>query len=325
MVGIGFAGGGVYALVSYPIASEGVMLVTAWLTCSSRPQANADWTGLASLLRTGFSLTGYNLLLYPLQQLDTLLTGRWFGAQALGFYNRAGQLLVQPTTHLAAPFADVLLSTLARLGPHSPAYAPHLRTTANAIAHLTLPFVALCVALPEGVVRLALGTSWGESAELLRWLAISAAPSFVTATIYPLCVTTGHATRLMGMTAVTLITTSSLLFLGRDHGALGVARALAAGNLLLVLPRLWWSTRGTPVSLADYWQALHRPIVAAAIIGAGMAVSRNLCAESPWLVQFLVGTTGGGLALALSAITLPGLRTELRALGKNLPFHRESP
>lgn len=324
MIALGLAGGGVYALVSYPIVSEAVMLTIGWLACTSRPHGRADWNGLGSLLRTGLGVTGYNLLLYPLQQLDTLLTGRWFGAQALGFYNRAGQLLVQPTTHLAAPFGDVLLSTLSRLGPDSPAFTPHLRTTANTIAHFTLPFIALCVALPDEVVRIALGGSWAESAELLRWLAIGAAPSFLTATIYPLGVSTGHSSRLMGMSAVTLVATGMMLFLARDHGALGLARALAASNLLLLVPRVWWSTRGTPVSLADYLHALRRPVATAATFGLGLAVSRSLSSDSPWLIGFIVSLVGGALAVGVSAMLSPGLRAEFRSLRNQLPFSRAS-
>lgn len=324
MVALGLAGGGVYALVSYPIVSEAVMLTIGWLACTSRPHGRADWNGLGSLLRTGLGVTGYNLLLYPLQQLDTLLTGRWFGPQALGFYNRAGQLLVQPTTHLAAPFNDVLLSTLSRLGPDSPAFTPHLRSTANTIAHFTLPFIALCIALPDEVVRIALGAGWAESAELLRWLAIGAAPSFLTATIYPLCVTSGHSSRLVALSAVTLLTTGMLLFLARDHGVLGLARALATGNLLLLGPRLWWSTRGTPVSLADYLHALRRPVVTATIFGLSLALGRSLGGDRPWLVGFSLSIAAGTLAVIVSAMLSSGLREELRALRSQLPFARAS-
>jgi O-antigen/teichoic acid export membrane protein len=73
MIAAGILGAGAYAFVVFLLVSEGVMLVAAWRFCPWRPHGAADWQGVRPLVETGLHLTGYHLLLYGLQQADTLL------------------------------------------------------------------------------------------------------------------------------------------------------------------------------------------------------------------------------------------------------------
>jgi PST family polysaccharide transporter len=317
-------GAGAQAFVAFLLVSETVMLAAAWRTCRWRPRAPADWAGLRGLLRTGLPLTGTQLLQFGQQQLDTVLLGRWFGASPLGHYNRAGQLLVQPATHLAAPFCQILLATLSRLGPAAPAFAAHLRATAGTIAHLTLPVAAVCFALPAEIVHLLLGPGWPDAAPLLVWLAVSAAASFLTATVHPVCVAAGHASRLVALAALALPVTLLGLWLGRDHGPAGLAAGLAAANLALLFPRLWAATRGTSVRLRDYAGAFAGPLAVAAGLVAGLRAGRAAAEAHSLGLRLLAAAVGGALAVGLLVALSGRLRREARALRDHLPFARSA-
>jgi PST family polysaccharide transporter len=325
MIAAGIFGAGAYAFVAFLLVSETIMLVGAWRYCHWRPSTPADWPGIRPLAKTGLQLTGYNLLLYGVQQADTLLMGRWFGAVALGLYNRAGQLLIQPATHLAAPFNQVLLSTLSRLGTGSPSFAHHFRATTNTIAHLTLPVAIVCLVLPHEVVRLVLGAGWPDAAPLLAWLAVNAALSLLSSSTYALCVASGHSARLAPLAGATLVVTVIALWLGRGHGAVGLAAALALGNLVLFLPRLWWSAVGTPVTLGDFAAAFAGPIVTSAALAAGLWIGRIVAVDASALGRMLIALACGFVTTALCILLWPRARQELVQLWRSLANQRSSP
>lgn len=322
MLVAGYWGGGAYSFAAFLVVSEAVMTAEAWRVCGWRPRAPARWGELLALWRTSGQLAGYNLLSFFLTQIDTLLMGKWFGATALGFYNRAGQLLQLPTIHLATPFTQVLMLTLSRLGPTSPAYARHARATANVIAHCTLPLAVLCLVLPEETLRLVLGAAWPDAAPLLRWLAVSAAVNFLTATVYALCIAPGNSGRLTLIAAVSLPVTLLGLWLGRSSGPAGLAAGAATANVCLLVPRLWWATRGTVVHLRDFAPAFIGPLGVAVVFAAGLWTGRALAADAAWLPRLAVAVFGGLAASALCTVLWPRARAELQYVWTHLPLRR---
>jgi O-antigen/teichoic acid export membrane protein len=316
---IAAGGTGAYAFVTFLLVSEAVMLVLAWRHARGQWNAPPDWAGVRRLLRTGTHLLAYNGALYGLQQVDAILMGRWFGAAALGPYNRAGQLLVQPATHLATPFTQVLLSTLSRLGTESVDFAAHFRSTTNTIAYLTLPLAVLCFALPDEMVSVVLGANWPDAAPLLRWLALSAGVSFVSSTLYALCVATGKSGRLTAMTLVTLAITLGALWLGRGDGPVGLARALAATNVLLLAPRLWWAALDTPVGPADFLRAFAGPLWVAIAFGGGLLVGRSVLEAHSAPLRLLGALGVGVVAVAALMAASRRVRREIGALRQHLP------
>ena len=320
----GACGAGAYAFVAFLLASETLMLAMAWRFCRWRPSAPAAWRDIGRLGQTGLHLTIYNLLLYGVQQADTLLLGKWFGAGSLGLYNRAGQLLVQPTTHLAAPFSQVLLATLSRLGTGSPNFARHLRDTANTIAHFTLPLTVVSMVRPDDIIQIVLGSHWIGAAPLLRWLAVSAAVSLLTITIYPLCVSSGRTLRLTQLALLTLPVTLLGLWVGRHHGPVGLAAGLACANLCLLIPRLWWATHNTPMRLRDYAEAFIGPVSVAAIFAGGLQAGSWWFGGLNFFPQFMAAIFCGVAAIALCALIWPRVQREFASLWNHLPLQRNN-
>ncbi|MSU23200.1 MAG: hypothetical protein EXS32_05170 [Opitutus sp.] len=316
----GGLGAGAYAFVAFLLVSEVISLVEAWRLCGWRPTAPVRWASLREIWRTGVNLTGYNVVQYFQQQLDTLLMGRWFGAGALGLYNRPAQLLALPVQHGTAPLTQVLLATLSRLGPDSPEFARHVRSTANLIAHLTLPLAVVCISLPHETVQLILGAAWPEAAPLLRWLAVNAAISYLSATIYGVSVAAGQTRRLALLSLVVLAATGLGLWAGKTSGPAGLAAGLAVTNFALLGPRLWWATRGTPVRLGDFLGSFAGPLGLAAALAAGMLTGHALTTGCQWFVRFGASVLSGGLTGFALVAAWPRLRAEWRLVAQLLPW-----
>lgn len=320
MIATASAGAGAAAFAWFLLVSEAVMLALAWRFCHWRPKSAADWPGLRGLAQTGLRLTGFNLVVYGLQQSGVLLMGRWFGAVSVGLFNRASQLMVQPVVHLATPFSQVLLATLSRLGTRSPDFTKHFCETTTTIAHCTLPFAAICLVLPGEIIWLALGPSWSEAVPMLRCVALSAAATYPAATIYALGVASGRSVALLQATAAALPLTLLALWLGADYGPVGMAAGLAGINLLFVAPQTWWVTRKTPVSGRDCARAFVGPLGVALALAAGLWLGRTLAAEAGVAVRLLAGLLGGAVTGTACGYFWPRARDEWKILWAHRPF-----
>lgn len=325
MIGAAALGADAASFIWFSIVAEGVMTVGAWCACSWRPTQPADWRALLGLAGTGLNLTLHSVLTQLLAQVDTMAMGRWFGAAALGFYNRAGQLLMQPMMLVAGPFNQVLAATLAQVRRDHGELSPHVRETTTCIAHLTLPAVGLCIAVPDEIVAVVLGSAWPDAAPLLRWLAVAAGASLATTTLHPLCVAADCAQRLPAMSAANLLVLSLSLWTSRDSGPLGLVIAVAASSLVVVGPRILWATHGTGVPANEFVSALWSAMVQAALFGGAAWFTRNslvLFAEIPPLASLGAAIVGGAIGYAVGAFAWTRTRKELHLVWQMLPLKR---
>jgi PST family polysaccharide transporter len=305
------AGAGAYAFAMFLLVSEAVTLAAAWRVCRWRPHAAARWQSLRGLWKTSAHVTGYQLLQTVAQQVDSALMGHWFGPTALGLYNRPNQLLALPHQHASGPLTHVLAATLARVGPQGEDFARHLYAATTSIAHLTLPVAAVCIALPEEVVRLILGPEWPGAAPLLHWLGLSWAATYLGSTVYAVCIATGHARRLTLLTGALLGAIALGVWFGRRQGPEGIAAGVALAQASLLLPRLWWATRGVPVQFGRYVGALLGPALLALALIAGGRAGVAILDTPDWRWRLGSGLGGAGLASVLVLFVVPRVRREL--------------
>src|SRR5215831_12733223 len=101
----------VAAAVSMPLITTSCLwLVTRWIP--GRPRSKV---GLHSILRFGGTFTLVNIIVYVSYNLEKVLLGRFWGADLLGLYGRAYQLITLPTDNLNSAFWGVAFSGLSRV------------------------------------------------------------------------------------------------------------------------------------------------------------------------------------------------------------------
>lgn len=315
----GAAGGGAYAFAAFLLTFEGSLMIAAWRACSWRPRGRRDLSRLRPLLRTGASLTGYNLVVHVCAHIDTVAVGKWFGPTALGLYSRSAQLLLLPIQNIATPLGQVLLAALPRTNRVSSDFRDQLFSTISIILYLTMPVAVLCIVLPNETTRIVLGSDWLEAAPFLRWLAVGVIFTAMSSTVHPLAVALGRTGRLVTLSLVSLLTVCAALALARGSGALAIAKNLAVANALLLFPRLWWITRGSSVHLDDYMSAFTGPVIFSAALAAGLGTGSALASSAAWPARLAVSLAGGGLCIALICLSAPRLRRELNHVWSHRP------
>src|SRR5437867_4302824 len=117
LVGIGMAlhGYGYWALVATTTVTPLVYTVCVWLTTAWVPGRPHQQVGLRSMMRFGGTLTLNGLVMYIATNFEKVLLGRFWGADAIGVYGRAYQLVNIPNDNLNSAASGVAFVALSRL------------------------------------------------------------------------------------------------------------------------------------------------------------------------------------------------------------------
>jgi len=304
-------GAGVWSLVVMYLVAAVMRTVVVWLACSWRPSRPAVHVeGLRGLLTFGGDVTGFTVLNYLARNADSILIGRFFGAAALGLYGRAYSLVLMPLQQVSQPLGPVMLSTLSRLQDHPGRFRAAWVAGLSRVALVGLPLVAVLVALVDVAVPVVLGSAWSGAAPLFQVLAVAGAAQLVGASSGWLYMSTGR-TRPMLLWALWTRPLVVLSFVaGLPWGTTGVAAGYAAVTLLLLVPGMWNASRGTPVRVRDGLGAVWRPVVVAAVAGAGALAGRAAPGGGD-LAALLVGLLGALLATVATVLVWPSVRAQL--------------
>ncbi len=262
---LAFAGFGYWALFSQPLTQQGTLSLMFWLNCQWRPGLPRRGTGVRSMLAFGGNLTGSNLVLYLVSQLDNILIGKFFGDVALGFYNRAYTLIRLPINQLNGPVTNVALPALSALQDEPEKFRNYYLRGLRLMASLTTPVIAwLFVSAPD-IILIVLGKEWIEVILLFRLLAPAALVGCTNFAIAWVCIPLGQTDRLMRVNAFSGLFFCVAMMIGLAWGTPGVAASVSISFVLLRIPQVWYGFRKSPVALKDFLDSLAYPLIAASL------------------------------------------------------------
>ncbi|WP_433209638.1 lipopolysaccharide biosynthesis protein [Dactylosporangium sp. CS-047395] len=308
---LAWRGAGVWALVAQQLFFALAVALALARAAGFRPRlSRAGVAEARPLLRFGVPVMLSSLLGSVARNADSVVVGRWFGAPALGAYDRAYQILLLPLNQLNQPLARVALPVLSRLrGSALPAFA--LRgQAALGFAAGTL-FTCGAVAAPA-LFTTVLGPQWAPSAPLFRWLAVGGVFQTVSYVCDWLLLATGNARANLRLCFVTRPLLVVCMVVGAVGGPLGVAAGFAAGAALSWPIGLLWLRRATGLPVGALFAQGSRALVALAVAGLAAAVTAGPLGHGWWALS----ATGVLVPayLALLATIWPAVRRDLRSV-----------
>jgi PST family polysaccharide transporter len=140
-VGVGMAIGGFayWALVGATTVSTAAGTACVWLTVAWIPGRPGRAVGVRSLLHFGGTITLNGLIVYVAYNLEKVLLGRFWGADALGIYGRAYQLVNMPTENLNSAIGSVAFATLSRLQDEPARLRNYFLSGYSLVTSMTIP------------------------------------------------------------------------------------------------------------------------------------------------------------------------------------------
>lgn len=278
----------VAAALCLPLATTLLLwLETAWIP--GRPRLRAD---LDSMMRFGGTITLVSVVMYVAYNLEKVLLGRFWGADAVGIYGRSFQLINIPTDNINSAMGEVAFSALSRVRNDPERFRNYFLKGYSLVLALTIPITIAVALFAHEFISVLLGPKWKDAAGIFRLLAPTI---LVFATINPI----GWMMSALGLVGRSL--KASLVFapvvivgyaMGLPYGPKGVAFAYSTVMLLWAVPLIAWGVHGTVVSLRDIALAASRPLASGVLAGALAFVVQSLFGHSlsPLLRLILGGT-----------------------------------
>ena len=295
-ISMAVAGFGYWALVATAVSVPLVGTLCLWQTTGWIPGKPRLQSGLHSLMRFGGTLTLISVVMYIAYNLEKVLLGRFWGANAVGIYGRAFQLINMPTENLNSSVGEVAFSALSRVQNDPGRFRNYFLKGYSLVLALTIPMtIAVCL-FAHDLIFVLLGPKWKDAAEILRLLAPTI---LIFALINPigwLIFSLGMVGRSLKATLVFAPLVICGYIMGLPYGPKGVAFGYSAVMALWAVPLIMWGIHGTVVSFRDIVLAASRPLVSG-IVATALAFG----------VQFLCGPSLSPLPrLILGAIVLLG-------------------
>jgi O-antigen/teichoic acid export membrane protein len=260
------------ALISSMVSAAGVWLAVPWVPGLPRRRC-----GVLSMLRFGSLSTCNSLVVFLAWNSEKILLGRFWGADSLGLYGRAYQLVTLPVQQLNSAMTSVAFPALSRIQDDADRFARSFLRGYSLLVSLTVPITVSCALFAGEIVRVVLGAKWMEAAPIFRLLAPTALVFAIANPLSWLVLSTGRAGRALSISLAATPLVIVGIALGLSHGPTGVALGYSSAMTLLVIPIAAWSKYGTGITWTDLWRATNPPLLSGVLATvAGLAIKTAL-------------------------------------------------
>lgn len=168
-------GWGAWALVAQQGATA-LWVLTAYIVRTRWiPSLPSRGAGSRKHFRNGMNYGLANMLGYAADNADTFVIGLRWDTVALGYYNQAFRLFMQPMTRMFAPLSRVIIPTINHAGSEGRNKNSLLLRVQSAIVGLAVWALLALAVTADWLIPLLLGDQWLPVAPLLQILAIGGA------------------------------------------------------------------------------------------------------------------------------------------------------
>jgi PST family polysaccharide transporter len=280
-----------------------------WIPCRMQRK-----TGVRSMLEFGGHLTVFNFINYFARNADNILVGRLIGADALGLYAKAYQIVYMPLTNIRDPINAVAIPTLSRLESEPERFRRYYAKFVFSLAFLSMPLMGFCAVFARELVLLILGSQWVDVTNIFRVLAIVGFIQPVAGTRGAVLVACGRTKVYLALGIVTAMITVAAFCIGVMWGTIGVAVSYAIVVYALQYPASIITFRHVPVSLGDFLgNCWHVALISCFSVTA----ARGIIALTPQL-QELSLFWGAVVSFLLMSFLLFGVPVTRRTLQESL-------
>ncbi|MBI4572086.1 MAG: MOP flippase family protein [candidate division NC10 bacterium] len=312
-------GWGSWSLIWGPVAGSLMAAGAAWAWSGWRPRARAEREALRDLLSYGLDLSGFTILNYLRTNVDYLLVGRWLGAEALGVYTKAYELVTLPQSKLVPVVTRVLFPAFSRM-QDDPTRLRQAYVKLNAyVALMSVPLLlGLALVAPE-LVPLLFGGQW-TGAILPTQILCAAGLLYANGTTVGVVLFSQGRTRLALRIAVWgLAGITACVAAGSRFGVAGVAWGIVAYATLAFPVVQHLTNRVIGLPMRDLLRGLHPAAVSGALMGAAVLIARWVVTDfAPWLRLLLLVGFGATVYLGALRVAFREHFNEVRGILRDL-------
>lgn len=162
VVGISLAinGYGVWSLVLGTLSLNFSNCITLWLICKWRPKLLFSYNSIKYMISFSSKILAGNLLNTIYNSSKTLVIGRVFNPEMVGYYNRGYVFPATMVTGIDGAMTTVLFSSLSRIQDDKEYFVKYLRKSMKTSLTVVSPLLFGMAAVSKPMVRLLLTDKW---------------------------------------------------------------------------------------------------------------------------------------------------------------------
>ena len=295
------SGWGYWSLVGTLLSTVILKVTCVSLLSGWYPQRPSRHSGTRPLIGFGTHLTLVGVVSSLWRSCDSLLIGRYFGADALGLYSRSTVLVTRPLERLLWPIYSVVVPSLSRLQKEPQRYRRAFLQVFEALTMTGFFLAGLLYPLAGTLVIVILGRKWSAAAPIfaaLTLLCLSRPSATAAAWLFT---TQGRGRDLLVTACAEAAIFVAAFVVGVHFGPTGLAIAYSAASLTATVPlTLYLGGRKGPVRAHDMWFCMlsHSPMFATTVAATWLAREWMFRTATPVLQLFGCLTIGTGVGIA---------------------------
>ncbi|WIB78041.1 lipopolysaccharide biosynthesis protein [Curtobacterium sp. MCPF17_002] len=307
-------GAGPLSLALQPLVFCVVVAVVVLARSPWKPSRPARLRGLRRDLGFAANVSGVQVLTFVSRNVDRIVVGTTFGPAAAGLYAQASQLLVLPLEQLAAPLQRVAVPVLARVADDRERFVRYYRRLAGVAALVLWPLFVVLAVVADHVVAVLFGPAWAGSVPIFRILAVAGIAQTVGYVTVWVFIATGQGTRQTVWALISRPLVAASCLLAVPFGVTGMATAVAAVSLALVVPGFLVAGRHAGLRLRDLLAPLAAPALVAVAAGATAAVVVASTTAAPPMVGLVAAGSSAVAAACVVVVATTPLRRDCRQI-----------
>ncbi|MEM6666161.1 MAG: lipopolysaccharide biosynthesis protein [Pseudomonadota bacterium] len=318
-----FEGYGVWALVIQQILMFGVKMVGG-LACQRAPiRWVFDADEIIRVLPFSLRLTGAGFVGFVNRNTDNILIGRFLGAEALGFYGRAYQIMLVPVNSIGAGAGFALYPAMSAIKSDMKRLANVYLKSQSVLTAVTLPMMTGLALVATPFVALVFGPNWDTVVPVLFYLSFAGVVQALIGTSNVLWKALGQTEVLLHWSIIRMAGFVSAFAVGIWMGSIAnLAAVYLLANLVLFVPFQLVTLRRIGIPARDFIASLAPCLISTGLMALTLVVVKwSIPDLSAWSsVQQLgllipIGIISYGAAMVLLFRTyLTDLLTEARDL-----------
>lgn len=240
-VGMAYIGMKYWALVWQAVFSGAITFLwnfhSAWTQYRLRIHFSLGIAGVRKIFRYSAYQFLFGVINYFSRNLDNLLVGRYFGAVALGYYDKAYRLMSYPVGNLTHVITPVLQPILSDYQDNKRYIYDKYISIIKFLSIAGIYIVCICYFMADEIIYVMFGSQWNSAVSYFKWLALSVWAQMILGTTGSIFQSAGDTKRLFMTGCLTTCLTVSAIIEGVMTGELiDVARnVMLAYNLQFLL------------------------------------------------------------------------------------------
>lgn len=317
-VWLAYDGYGIYALVYGTIA--GVVVQTLQFMILGIREHKPSFVFRVSEIKEFMSFGAYQMgertINYFNSQIDTILIGKLLGAEALGIYSIAKQLIMRPAQIVNPIVTKVTFPMMAKIQDDTQRLREIYLKTIHYLSSVNFPVYALMIILAPELVSILFGDKWIEAVPIVQILSVYGALRSTGNPIGSLLLAKGKAKLGFYWNLGLFFYIPIGVYIASQWGLVGISWGLVIIMFSLMIPNWYFLVR--PLCGAKFfeyhWQILKPMMLSVVVIVLGYFLSSTI--ENIFLKIGIISLVGAVIVIGLNLIFNKKLMNELKGFKK---------